>query len=162
MTAVCFSASLPSADETANLARSIAALLHPGDCVLLSGPIGAGKTHFARSAIQSLLVAPEDVPSPTYTLVQVYDHAKGGEIWHADLYRLASVEDVLELGLEDGWRHGVCLIEWPDRLGTMAPTDALTIEISPRDDVPEARILIARWEDPKWTKLKGLFDNECP
>ena len=84
---LCRSLDLPGPQATADLAARLGARLQPGDVLLLEGPIGAGKTHFARSLIQSLLTEPEDVPSPTFTLVQVYDTEKG-EIWHADLYRL--------------------------------------------------------------------------
>ena len=89
---------LRSADATARLAERLGALLHPGDCLLLDGPIGAGKTHFARALIQSLMDVPEDVPSPTFTLVQTYDTG-AGELWHADLYRLSSPDEIEELGL---------------------------------------------------------------
>ena len=78
---------LKNADETANLARFLSKKIQAGDTLLLGGPVGAGKTHFARSIIKSLLVDDEDVPSPTFTLVQTYD-TKVGEVWHADLYRL--------------------------------------------------------------------------
>ena len=106
---------LDSADETARLATRIGAGLVPGDCLLLTGPIGAGKTHFARHLIQSLLSQPEDIPSPTYTLVQTYDTA-AGELWHADLYRLASPDEIEELGLAQAFDQAICLIEWAEKL----------------------------------------------
>ena len=111
--------SLADAEATAGLAITLAPQLRAGDVVLVEGPIGAGKSHFCRSLIQHRLAAlgrAEDVPSPTYTLVQVYE-LDGLEIWHADLYRLTSPEDVFELGLEDAFDQAVCLVEWPDRLG---------------------------------------------
>jgi len=73
---------------------------------------------------------PEDVPSPTFTLVQIYD-TSAGEIWHADLYRLSSPEEAEELGLRDAFETAICLIEWPDRLGSISPTaGALTLVFS--------------------------------
>ena len=120
---------LSSPEDTAHLAVRLGVHLQPGDCVLLSGGIGAGKSHFARALIQSLLVEPEDVPSPTFTLVQTYwDGAC--EIWHADLYRLETAPDLAELGLDDAFETAICLIEWPGLLGDMAPQDALTIEFT--------------------------------
>lgn len=96
--------------------------------MLLEGPIGAGKTHFARSLIQALLPVPEDVPSPTFTLVQVYD-GSNTEIWHADLYRLSAPDEVVELGLTDAFEDAICLVEWPDRLADLAPENALKMSL---------------------------------
>lgn len=117
---------LPGADDTAELARRLAPRLGAGDVILLHGQIGAGKTHFARALIQSLLAVPEDVPSPTYTLVQVYP-GPGFEIWHADLYRLSGPEEVHELGLDEAFETALCLIEWPERLGPLTPKSALSV-----------------------------------
>ena len=106
---------LAAPDDTARLGRWLAACLRPGDTVLLQGPIGSGKSHLARSVIQSWLGQLEDVPSPTYTLVQTYGEG-GAEIWHADLYRLSHPDEVIELGLDDAFGRAICLVEWPERL----------------------------------------------
>ena len=146
---------LPEPAETDRLARRIGARLAPGDTLLLEGGIGAGKTHFARALIQSLLETPEDVPSPTFTLVQVYDTAKG-PVWHADLYRLTAPDEVQELGLLEAFDSAVCLVEWPDRLGSLAPEGALSLQFDAgRDDTERAVTL--RWSHPGWAeRLKGL------
>ncbi len=111
--------------------------LLPGDCILLSGSIGAGKSHLARAAIRSLMQRagepPEDIPSPTYTLVQTYP-CGDTEIWHADLYRLTDPTEVFELGLDTAFLDGICLIEWPDRLGSEIPRGALSITLTEIDD----------------------------
>ena len=107
--------------------------------ILLDGQIGAGKTHFARALIQSLLPVPEDVPSPTYTLVQVYP-GPGFEIWHADLYRLSGPDEVHELGLEDAFETALCLIEWPERLGHLTPKSALSVTFLPHGTGRIARL----------------------
>ncbi len=141
-----------SPEETAELARRVGARLTPGDTVLLSGPIGAGKTHFVRSLIHSVLDFPEDVPSPTFTLVQTYD-TPHGEVWHADLYRVGSVDEVVELGLTDAFDTGICLVEWPDRLGDLAPGDALFIHMEPGATDPDRRLFHIRSSNPKWAEF---------
>lgn len=128
---------LPSEDSTRELAGKIAVLLRAGDVLLLHGPVGAGKTFLVRAIIQARLAASdrlEDVPSPTFTLVQTYDDG-AAEIWHADLYRLSGAGDVAELGLNDAFEHAISLVEWPDRLGPDIPFDALHLhfEYGPDD-----------------------------
>lgn len=143
-----------SPEATARFAEGLGARLRPGDCLLLEGDIGAGKTHFARALIQSLLESPEDVPSPTFTLVQSY-FVHPGELWHADLYRLSGPDEVEELGLTDAFAHAICLVEWPDRLGDLAPANALTLHFDTIGD--NARRITAQWSDAKWAdRLEGL------
>ena len=115
--------------ETKAIALRIKENLQNGDIVLLKGEIGAGKSHFARSLIQATMDKVEDVPSPTFTLVQTYDTTIGS-IWHADLYRLNDQSDIFELGLIDAFGNEIVLVEWPDRLGHLEPQDALTVEIT--------------------------------
>ncbi len=103
--------------------------LRPGMTVLLEGPVGAGKSHLARAAIRALAGAEIDVPSPTFTLVQTYDTG-AGEIWHADLYRLTDIAEVEELGLTAAMGEAILLIEWPDRLGSYAPADAIRVALA--------------------------------
>lgn len=106
------------ADLTAAFGRSLAAVARPGETWLLDGPLGAGKTHFARAFIRARLGNPEEeVPSPSFTLVQTYDDPRGGAVWHVDLYRLGEGGgEAVELGLEDAAPGDIRLIEWPDRL----------------------------------------------
>lgn len=124
---------LPDDVATTALGALLARLLQPGDTVLLQGDIGAGKTHLARAFIQAKLGRAEDVPSPTFTLVQTYD-AEGFEVWHADLYRLSHPDEVLELGLDSAFDTAICFVEWPDRLGDLAPTSALHVSLSPKGE----------------------------
>lgn len=123
---------LPNESDTQKLAERIASLLQRGDVLLLDGPIGAGKTAFCRALIRARLDRMEDVPSPTFTLVQTYEDA-AGDIWHCDLYRLTQPEEVFELGLEEAFTDAICLIEWPDRLGDAAPHDALRLHFAAHD-----------------------------
>jgi len=138
---------LPSEDATRALARALGARLAPGDVLLLEGGIGAGKSLFARALIQSLQDAPEDVPSPTWTLVQTYD-TRAGEVWHADLYRLTGPDEVLELGLDTAFDAAICLVEWPDRLAGEAPPDALTLSFEVAGD--SARRVKFRGDAARW------------
>jgi tRNA threonylcarbamoyl adenosine modification protein YjeE len=131
------------------LADRLGAMLGAGDTLLLSGGIGAGKTHFARALIRSLQEVPEDVPSPTFTLVQEY-RTRAGPLWHADLYRLGGPDEIVELGLEAALGTAICLVEWPDRLGDLAPPDALSLHFAPGPD-DDARAVELRWSDPRWT-----------
>ncbi|NUB45326.1 tRNA (adenosine(37)-N6)-threonylcarbamoyltransferase complex ATPase subunit type 1 TsaE [Fertoebacter nigrum] len=131
---------LPSERATARLGAWLAAALGPGDVLLLTGSIGAGKTHLCRALIRAALGRAEDVPSPTFTLVQTYD-AAGYEIWHADLYRLTHPDEVLELGLEAAFATAVCLVEWPDRLGNLAPANAIRLTLRADGDGRQAEFL---------------------
>ncbi|WP_299661207.1 tRNA (adenosine(37)-N6)-threonylcarbamoyltransferase complex ATPase subunit type 1 TsaE [uncultured Ruegeria sp.] len=140
---------LNSPQVTADTAARISSALQPGDTILLEGTIGSGKTHFARALIQSVLAVPEDVPSPTFTLVQVYE-TRIGEVWHSDLYRLTSVEEIEELGLTEAFDTSICLVEWPDKLGPLTPESALLIRFVTDPDDQDTRHLVLSWSDPKW------------
>jgi len=119
------------ADEAAThaLGARLAARLRVGDCVTLSGPLGVGKTSCARGAIAAWCGRAEEAPSPTFTLVQIYDGDRG-ELWHLDLYRLKAPEQAYELGLEEALSEAVCLIEWPERLGALLPERRLDVALS--------------------------------
>jgi tRNA threonylcarbamoyladenosine biosynthesis protein TsaE len=116
-------------DEAATdrLAARIAGLVRRGDAILLQGGLGSGKTSFARAFLRALGVE-EEVPSPTFTLVQAYETAKG-PVWHFDLYRLKQPEEALELGLEEARGEAILIVEWPERLGPLRPNDALTLSL---------------------------------
>ena len=119
---------LAGPEETARLGASIAAALRPGDAVLLFGPLGAGKSTLARGLVRALTTPDEDVPSPTFTLVQTYD-ARAFTIAHFDLYRLKSAGEVHELGLDEALDTGGAIIEWPERLGDDLPPDRLEVRL---------------------------------
>ena len=137
-----------SADALTDIARALAGTLSSGDVILLSGEVGAGKTHFARALIQSILPEPEDVPSPTFTLVQTYDTTRG-PLWHTDLYRLASTYELEELGLFEAFDTAICLVEWPDRLGNEAPQNALCIALTSSEG-GDTRSMDISWQDDRW------------
>ena len=139
MVSAVFHLSLADENATARLAQKIAAILVVGDTLLLEGPIGAGKSAFARALIRARLGRMEDVPSPTFTLVQTYEDPEG-DIWHCDLYRLTHPDEAMELGLDEAFETAICLIEWPDRLGGAAPKKALTLAFSAGTDAHHVTI----------------------
>lgn len=144
---------LTDPDQTAALAESFAHNLSAGDTVLLAGDVGAGKSVFARALIQARMAElglVEDVPSPTFTLVQTYN-LQETEVWHADLYRLTHADELIELGLDDAFESAICLIEWSDRLGSIAPKNALGIQI--KIEPNDTRVLNLEWSDPKWDSI---------
>jgi tRNA threonylcarbamoyladenosine biosynthesis protein TsaE len=129
-------------DEAATeaLAARLAARARPGDVLLLSGPLGAGKTSFARAFIRARAGDPAlEIPSPTFTLVQTYD-LPGGAVWHYDLWRLSGPQALEELAWDEA-QAGIVLVEWPDRLGALTPAAAFWLTISPN---PAGREIVLR------------------
>jgi tRNA threonylcarbamoyladenosine biosynthesis protein TsaE len=132
--------SLATEAQTSAFGAWLGRHLVAGDTVLLSGPIGAGKSHLARALIRDRLGNQyAEVPSPTFTLVQTYD-APGGAIWHTDLYRITHPDEVIELGLDAAFEEAVVLVEWPERLGKWRPANAIQIELVPQSGHRIARI----------------------
>jgi tRNA threonylcarbamoyladenosine biosynthesis protein TsaE len=131
---------LPDETATEALASRIAAVARPADVIALKGELGAGKTALARAFIRAR-GNPDEVPSPTFTLVQIYD-ADTTEIWHFDLYRLRNPGDAWELGIEDAFASAISLIEWPERLGPLLPERRLEIGLYYGDDPGARRALL--------------------
>lgn len=121
---------LPDPAATGCLGLALADVLRPGDVLALNGDLGAGKTALCRAYIRAATGDPaEEVPSPTFTLVQVYE-TPGWGIWHYDLYRLEDPEEAYELDIEDAFEEGVAVIEWPDRLGGLLPRRAVHLDLT--------------------------------
>ncbi len=136
---------LPDEAATLDLAISLRAGFSAGDVVLLHGPVGAGKSVFARALIQRLQAdhgPVEEVPSPTFTLVQTY-RAGNLEIWHSDLYRLSSADEIYELGLPDAFETALCLVEWPEKLAAETPEKALWLAFAPTDIPGQRQVIIS-------------------
>jgi tRNA threonylcarbamoyladenosine biosynthesis protein TsaE len=106
--------------------------------VCLTGPLGAGKSTLARALVRALTSPDEEVPSPTFTLVQFYD-GPAFPVAHFDLYRLTDPDEAYEIGLEEALEDGAALIEWPQRLQGRLPADRLAIDITPTGDDGRAR-----------------------
>ncbi len=131
---------LPDAEATARLGAAVARALRPGEAVCLYGPLGAGKSTLARGLVRSLTTPDEDVPSPTFTLVQFYE-GPAFPLAHFDLYRLARAEEAYEIGLDEALEDGAAVIEWPERLGGRLPPDRLDIEIAIHGEARSARLV---------------------
>lgn len=130
-----------SEDETAQIAAAIAADIKAGDILFLHGPLGMGKSVFARALIRTLAGQPDlDVPSPTFTLVQHYDTPLA-PLWHFDLYRLEDPDEVYETGWEEALDGGIVVVEWPQRLGYLAPARRRDITLSKGKRDENSRII---------------------
>ncbi len=150
---------LPDEAATARLGAALAGALAPGDAVLLAGPLGAGKSALARAVIQALMgEGGAEVPSPSYTLVNVYETPRG-TVWHADLYRLGGeAEELEELGLGEAMETGaLVLVEWPERLGGAVPARRFEIALSaPAEGGRDARLAL---HGTGWERVAATLDS---
>ena len=129
-----FSFFLPDEAATERLGSALAKRLRPRDVVALQGGLGVGKTTLARAILRAASGDPAlIVPSPTFTLVEIYDTPMG-VFWHFDLYRLEEPEQVFELGWEEARADGTALVEWAERLGTLLPRERLTVTLAMEGD----------------------------
>jgi len=136
---------LSDISATEHFAAVLSLLPRKGDIFALSGPLGAGKTLFARAFIRELTHPDMDVPSPTFTLMQYYEgqiHEERIEICHADLYRLEDPEEVEELGLLEF--KGIILLEWPERVETLLPSNVLHLSFQHADE-----------KNARWIRING-------
>ena len=157
--------------ETIALGAALAAVVREGDVVLLSGPVGAGKSVLARALIQQAQrlagLDPEDVPSPSFTLTQVYSLG-GPDIWHCDLYRLSDSGEILELGLSDVLTTGpeskvIALIEWPDLIRDELGPRYVDIRFVTDADDPEVRVTHVDLQGEGWSSVaKALSSMGAP
>jgi tRNA threonylcarbamoyladenosine biosynthesis protein TsaE len=154
---------LTSLDATERFGERLAQLVRPGDVVALSGGLGAGKTALARAVIRALGrregIDIEEVPSPTFTLVQTYE-LKLASVHHFDLYRIKRPEEAIELGIEDAFAAGISLIEWPEKLGGFLPADRLDIELS-LGTSPTERIGTIRGHGSWAARVESLVDDRA-
>ena len=138
--------------DTVRLGQKLAHFAQKGDTFALFGTLGMGKSVLARAFIRELTGAKE-VPSPTFTLLQSYE-APDFEIYHFDLYRLKSPEEIFEIGMEDALYGGVCLIEWPEQMGGYLPRDVFRVEFQPEGQ--GRRITIRAVSPQKQQRLQQL------
>ena len=139
---------LPDEAATVRLGAALAAALQAGEAICLYGPLGAGKSTLARALVRALTTPTEDVPSPTFTLVQFYEGERLN-VAHFDLYRLTSHDEAYEIGLDEALEDGAVAIEWPERLHGRLPPNRLDIEIGLIDDAGGRRVRLTphgAWE----------------
>ncbi|MGB4056649.1 MAG: tRNA (adenosine(37)-N6)-threonylcarbamoyltransferase complex ATPase subunit type 1 TsaE [Alphaproteobacteria bacterium] len=130
-----------SETETAGIAAKMASQIRARAIITLQGPLGGGKTVFARALIRALgNDAGLEVPSPTFTLLQTYETPLG-PLYHFDLYRLKTPEEIYELGWEEALSEGITLVEWPERLGPLLPPSRLDIHLAPVENNPDSRTI---------------------
>lgn len=147
---------LPNAEATDRFGAALGQRLQIGDIIALDGDLGMGKSALARAAIRARLAMPDvDVPSPTFTLVQVYE-AADIDLWHVDLYRLDGAVEARQLGLDEAFLEAASLIEWPDHMAAELPPRAMWIRLSQAGDGRRAWI----FAPPAWTsRLEEALAN---
>lgn len=139
-------------EDTKKLAKLFAKIAKNGDIFALYGTLGVGKSCFSRYFIQELTNV-DDVPSPTFTLVQTYE-ANGFDIYHYDMYRLKTPEEAFELGVEESFYNGVNLIEWPEKIASILPKNIWKIAITVEDGT---RVFCAEcFSDEKEKRLEQI------
>ena len=153
---------LPDVGATARLAGALSEHVRQGDVIGLAGALGVGKTTFARAFINTIArrggAEEEEVPSPTFTLVQTYE-LPGLIVSHFDLYRIERPDEIHELGLDDAITDGVVLIEWPERLEDLLPADRLDIVLSAGSNSDERVAELTGYGD--WAgRLAGIPEND--
>lgn len=138
--------------------QALAKISSRGDFYALYGTLGVGKSVLSRAFIQQLCGKTE-VPSPTFTLVQSYE-APAFEIFHYDLYRIKSPDEIFEIGLEEAMYNGVCLVEWPDRMKPYLPRDAFVLDISVEGEGRRINLTV-KTEDKadRLRQLEGFADD---
>jgi tRNA threonylcarbamoyladenosine biosynthesis protein TsaE len=157
--------------QVKKFAGQMSKVLCAGITVALRGDLGTGKTTFARYLIQTLAGKATPVPSPTFTLVQMYD-CPSAQIWHYDLYRLNNEQEAIELGMEDAFYEHICLIEWPERIESILPENRMDITFTiygkntrtinstlhpSANTTPEIRVAFSQIAD-----IMQIFSQPCP
>jgi len=150
---------------TTALAEAMAPQLVAGDFIGLHGELGAGKSAFARALVAARLAAlgrVEDIPSPSFTLVQIYEVGTAAvplELWHVDLYRLGDAGEIAELGLDDAFGTAICIVEWAGRLGESAPVRRLDLALDFVPGSDEARSATIATRGPGWDWLARVLET---
>ena len=138
---------LTDLSATRAFAAALSRFIAPGRVFCLSGPLGAGKSEMARAMITASCGPQDDIPSPTFTLVQPYQANGGFEVWHMDLYRLETPAQVLDLGVEDAFFDCCCLIEWSDKITDLLPSDQVRIDLAMGPDEGSRVVALAASPD---------------
>lgn len=145
-------------DAMMRLGARLGRRLRKRDVIALEGELGTGKTTFARGLIRALAGSETIVPSPTFTLVQIYE-TPAFDLWHCDLYRLTGPDETRELGIEEAFSDAAVLVEWPDRLGSLLPEGRLRIDIT-FGTAEDSRVLTFEGNRSWAARLSGIADDE--
>jgi tRNA threonylcarbamoyladenosine biosynthesis protein TsaE len=120
--------------DTYEIGKKLAENLNPGDVIAFYGDLGAGKTAFTKGVCAHFGI--EDVHSPTFTIVNEYKSAKGFPIYHFDFYRINKLDEAYDIGIDEYFNgHGLCLIEWPEKITPLLPDDCINVTISVKEDL---------------------------
>lgn len=119
-----------SLEDTKNAAEYFTQFAAPGKCFALHGNLGYGKTAFAKYFIQTLNPSINEVPSPTFSIIQTYNYRETCEIVHIDCYRLKNKDDFFDIGLDELIRNNITIIEWPEIIDDLLPPNTLDIRIT--------------------------------
>lgn len=146
-----------SAEETMNLGERLGKILRPGDVLALFGDLGAGKTTFTKGIARGLGLA-DDIHSPTFTLI--HEHIGPTPLYHVDLYRLETEEEVDSLGIEEYiYSEGITIIEWADRMRLTLPPERLDIELKMKGD--NDREMIFETDSPRLQAVVEEISKKC-
>ncbi len=139
-----------SEDDTRAIARALGAALAPGDVVALTGDLGAGKTVFCKGLAESLGIPPDRVVSPSFTIMT--EHAGRLPFRHVDAYRLGSVREAEEIGLDEAFRgDGVCAVEWAEKIGILLPSDRIQVTfLFSEEGGDRRRLLVSAGDSPRF------------
>ena len=147
-------------DSLMELGCKLAVYVKAGVVFSLNGKLGAGKTTLARAIIKQSCNIHTDIPSPTFNLVQSYETNSGFELWHLDLYRLSSLQEVLELGIEEALIEHCCIIEWPGLIEQIIPSHSVHIQLDFQDrnssNPSNQRIINIKTSNPIMASFNGL------
>ncbi len=146
---------LASETDTKTWGKKLSSIARKGDVFALYGTLGMGKSVLARAFVQELCGL-QEVPSPTFTLLQSYE-APEFEVYHFDLYRIKSAEEIFEIGVEEAMYGGVSLIEWPEKMSAYLPRDVFRVELSAEGS--GRRLQISAVSEDKNTRLQKLLKD---
>ena len=152
---------VPNLKAMQKIGRRLAARLDAGDILCLHGALGVGKSALSRAIILGLCKDIDDIPSPTFTLIQPYLAKAGFEVWHLDLYRLEHEEEVLALGIEEAFFEACCLIEWPERITALLPDSAMHLYLGFGENAASRILDLSAPDAPAYNHAHNTAQNNA-
>lgn len=145
-------------EETKKIANSLAKLLQKGDIIILSGDLGAGKTKFTEG-ILSFFGLEDEISSPTFNIVNEYK-TNDINLYHFDIYRLEDIDEFYEIGGEEYFEKGICIIEWGELLNPILPKDYILIKIEPVQNNINSRLFTIQSHGSKFDNYLKILEKE--